>query len=218
MEHGTGQRRDVIGEQITGMVVTALRRIIRSSDIHSYFLVSNYGLTGPQLTVLRELSRTEGMSVGELTRAIHLSQATVTGILDRLEKRQMVRRQRSDRDKRRVLLELTPRAQEILSLAPPPLQENFTSEFSKLADWEQTQILSSLQRVVGMLEAKHLDATPILETGPIDASMAETKAFLGQPQEAEVARLSDDGGGAAPGASTPRAGKRAAQPESHKHR
>ena len=214
MESGRADRANAACQQVTELVVTALRRIIRSIDMHSRFLVSNYGLTGPQLMVLRELSQAEGMSIGELTKAIHLSQATVTGILDRLEGRQMVHRQRSDRDKRRVILSLTPRSHEILSLAPPPIQENFTFEFGKLADWEQTQILSSLQRVVGMLEAKHLDATPILTTGPIDASTEETEAFLGQPQEATLVRPLRDQGGSASGTDTPAAGRS----ESHKHR
>jgi len=209
---------NVPGQHVTELVVTALRRVIRSIDMHSRFLVSNYGLTGPQLTVLRELSRGEGMSIGELTRAIHLSQATVTGILDRLEKRNMVHRQRSDRDRRRVLLTLTPRAHEILSLAPPPIQENFTFEFGKLADWEQTQILSSLQRVVGMLEAKHLDATPILTTGPMDASTEETGAFLGQPQGVTTAGSVEDQTDPRSATDTPAAGRSAAQPESHRHR
>ena len=200
------------------MVMAALRRIIRSIDMHSRFLVSNYGLTGPQLAVLRQLSPAEGMSVGRLTRAIHLSQATVTGILDRLEKRHMVQRRRSDRDKRCVLVELTPGAQQILSLAPPPIHENFTLEFGKLEDWQQTQILSSLQRVVSMLEAEHLDATPILTAGLTDAGPEETEVFLGHSPKAASGCPSGDGQGLASAAEAPATGETAPLPESQKHR
>ena len=172
--------RPSIGDGITQMVVVALRRIIRAIDLRSRSLVTRYGLTGPQLTILKELSSHDGVSVGQLTRAIHLSQATVTGILDRLAKRELIRRQRSDQDKRRVQVWLTDAGKQMLIDAPPLLQEEFTDEFSKLEEWEQSQILSALQRVVSMMEAKHIDATPILTTGPVGATPERTKAFLDQ--------------------------------------
>lgn len=176
---------------LTDTVVAALRRIIRAIDLRSRHLVTQCGVTGPQLTVLKELSANSGCCVGELTRAIHVSQATATGILDRLVKRELVRRKRSDGDKRRVLVWLTPAGEQLLADAPPLLKEEFTAEFRKLADWEQTQILSSLQRVVVMMEAKGLDVTPMLTTGPIAASSERTKAFLGgTPQAAKPAESS----------------------------
>lgn len=176
-----------IATGVTEMVVVALRRIIRAIDLRSRYLVTRYGLTGPQLTVLRELSGNGGCCVSELTKAIHLSQATATGILDRLAKRRLVRRERSDQDKRRVLVWLTGAGEELLADAPPLLQEEFTAEFSKLRDWEQIQILSSLQRLVSMMEAKGIEATPILATGPITATSDDTKAFLGEkPKDTEA--------------------------------
>ena len=177
---------------MTEMVVVALRRIIRAIDLRSRFLVTRYGLTGPQLTVLRELSEHSGVSVGELTRTIHLSQATVTGILDRLAKRELIDRQRSDQDKRRVQVWLTDTGKQMLIDAPPLLQEEFTDEFSKLEDWEQSQILSTLQRVVSMMEAKHIDATPILTTGPVGATTEGTRAFLDQKPEGGVDESAGD--------------------------
>jgi len=171
-------------DETTEMVVMALRRIIRAIDLRSRYLVTHYGLTGPQLTVLKELSANGGCCVSELAKAIHLSQATATGILDRLEKRRLVRRKRSDEDRRRVLVWLTDTGEQLLVGAPPLLQEEFTGELNKLDDWEQTQILASLQRVVSMMEAKGLEATPILATGPITATSDRTRAFLGEKPEA----------------------------------
>jgi DNA-binding HxlR family transcriptional regulator len=116
--------------------------------------------------------------VNELARAVNLSQATVTGILDRLEKKRMVVRARSEVDRRKVLVSATPAAEDVLSGAPPLLQEHFTSAFDSLPDWEQTQILSSLQRIVALMEAGDLVAGPILTTGPLDASSEKTEEFL----------------------------------------
>lgn len=179
---------------IIEQVVLALRRIIRAIDLHSRYLAHHHGLTGPQLTILRTLSASRGTSVGDLARSIHLSQATVTGVLDRLEKHGLVRRVPCETDKRRVLVSLTPAAAEVLSQAPPLLQERFTQEMAKLENWEQTQILSSLQRVVAMMEAKDIEATPMLTTGPIDApaertsELADYGTSAGAPPPARAAQ------------------------------
>lgn len=162
MDRSGGHQEGLDEGDVTEQVVHALRRIIRAIDLHSRALVHRYGLTQPQLAVLKELHRHGGVSTGRLTRALHLSQATMSGILDRLARRSLIRRERSDEDKRRVLVFLTPAGGEMLSEAPPLLQENFIREFDKLADWEQTQILSSLQRVVAMMEKDRLRSAEML--------------------------------------------------------
>lgn len=162
-------------------VVGALRRIIRAVDLHSRVLVQRYRLTGPQLVVLKAISDGRPSSVGEIARTVHLSQATVSGILDRLESRGLVRRARSRDDRRRVVVSLSAAAEETLRSAPPLLQEHFTERFLELDEDEQHRILDSLQRVVSLMEARDLDATPILATGPISASLERTEAFLQGP-------------------------------------
>lgn len=163
---------------ITNEVMSALRRIIRAIDLHSRALVQRFGLTGPQLVVLKELLAEAPMPVNELASSVNLSQATVTGILDRLEKKGMIERARSTVDRRKVLVSATPTAAAALAGAPPLLQEHFTSSFVRLPDWQQSQILSSLQRIVALMEAGDVEAGPILTTGPLDASPETTEEFL----------------------------------------
>jgi DNA-binding MarR family transcriptional regulator len=162
----------------TQQVVSALRRIIRAIDLHSRSLVQQYGLTGPQLVVLKELVAGSPRSVSGLANAVNLSQATVTGILDRLERKAMVTRVRDAADRRKVLVTPTSAAVEVLAGAPPLLQEHFTAGFARLPDWQQTQILSSLQRIVALMEAGDVEAGPILTTGPLDATPERTEEFL----------------------------------------
>lgn len=152
---------------VTDEVMSALRRIIRAIDIHSRALMQRCGLTGPQLIVLSRLAGGPPRTVGDLARAISLSQATLTGILDRLEARGLVVRIRDTVDKRRVSVSLTESGQALLAEAPPLLQDAFTSGFEGLTDWEQHQILSSLQRIVALMEARDVEALPILATGPL---------------------------------------------------
>ena len=63
-----------------------LRKISQAVDLHSKFLNKNFGLTGPQLVMLQELSDGE-LTVSGLARRISLSQGTVTDIIHRLEKK-----------------------------------------------------------------------------------------------------------------------------------
>ena len=149
-------------------VLIALRRIIRATDLHSKYLAKNTGLTAPQMLLLQTL-RTKGEdTVGGLAKEMSLSQATVTTILDRLEKKALVIRERSTSDRRKVLVYLSDNALEILKDAPLPLQEQFTRQFSDLQNWEQLMIISSLSRIAQMMDAQHIDAAPVLDVGTLD--------------------------------------------------
>ncbi len=163
---------------ITDQVVAALRRIIRAIDLQSRALVQQCGLTGPQLQLLKELGRQDDRSLGEVARALHLSQATITGIVDRLEAKGLVARTRDPLDKRRIRVVLTEAARQLLESAPSVLQEHFTRALQGLAEWEQHQILASLQRVVALMEARELETSPFLATGPLDASSESLESFL----------------------------------------
>ena len=149
-------------------VLIALRRVIRATDLHSKYLAKTTGLTAPQILLLQTLRDKGQITIGELAQELSLSQATVTTILDRLEKRQLIYRQRSDSDKRKVHAFLTEQARETLKNAPIPLQEQFTRQFSALQDWEQTMIISSLKRVAQMMDAQDIDASPVLDVGVLD--------------------------------------------------
>ena len=159
-------------------VLRTLRRIIRAVDLHSKSLAVRYGLTGPQLIILRELDGENGISVGDVANRVSLSPATVTDILDRLEKRCLVERQRSTLDRRRVLVKVTPEGTRMLKLVPTLLQERFEEGFGAIEAWEQTMILASLQRVASLMEAGRIDSSPVLVSGPLGATAEQTVEFL----------------------------------------
>ena len=146
-------------------VLVALRRVIRATDLHSKHLAKTIGLTAPQILLLQTIHDKGEVTIGELASKISLSQATVTTILDRLERRNLVYRARSKEDKRKVHAYLTELGLDTLKDAPIPLQEQFTDQFSVLQEWEQTMIISSLQRIAQMMDAQDIDASPVLDVG-----------------------------------------------------
>lgn len=76
-------------------VLTALRRIIRAIDLHSRQLTKETSLTGPQLMLMRAIAEHPGDTTRSIAKVVNLSQATVTSIIDRLEAKGLVFRQRS---------------------------------------------------------------------------------------------------------------------------
>ena len=149
-------------------VLVALRRVMRATDLHSRELVRTTGLTAPQLLLLQTIEALGRVGVGELALDMSLSQATVTSILDRLEDRGYLVREKSGPDKRKVFTVLTDKGLAAIKDAPVPLQDSFVAQFRNLASWEQHQIIAALERVATMMDAQDLDASPVLDTGALD--------------------------------------------------
>ncbi|WP_339727451.1 MarR family transcriptional regulator [uncultured Gimesia sp.] len=166
---------------IEDQVLVALRRITRAIDLHSRGLMQEIGLTAPQLASLQTIARMQPITVGALAKSIHLSQATMTGILSRLEARNLVSRSRRGTDKRTVVVELTEEGRAVLKNAPSLLQDRFRRELLRLQEWEQTQMLSTLQRIAYMMDAEDLDASPVLSAGEVTPTTEEENtAYLNE--------------------------------------
>ncbi|MBU2893338.1 MarR family transcriptional regulator [Colwellia sp. D2M02] len=154
---------------------TSLRKIIRAIDLRSKKLSKEAGITGPQLLILQELARVKGITAKDVSANINLSQATVTSILDRLEGKLFIKRVRSESDRRRVALFLTPEGMSALISAPQPIEDSFIEKFSALKEWEQSQLLSSVERIAHMMDASEIDAAPVLNIGELTTSVQSEK-------------------------------------------
>lgn len=153
-------------------ILAAIRRIIRAIDLQSRRLAEEFGLTGPQLVTLQAAAELGPISASALARAVHLSKPTLTGILDRLERRGMIVRLRDELDRRSWSVSVTDAGRKTLQQTPSLLQVRFGSELARLEQWEQTMILATLQRIATMMEADDLEAAPVLVTGSVEASGA----------------------------------------------
>lgn len=155
------QQADALAESI----LRSLRRIIRAIDQHSRRLSRKFNLTVPQLVCLRQLIVSGPSTPGNLASKVYLSQATVTGILDRLEARDLIRRARTDPDRRRVTVSLTDSGRRLVREMPWPLQERFATRLAAMAPEEQEEIDQVLKEIVDMMEAREIDAWPIVGAG-----------------------------------------------------
>src|SRR5579872_3390690 len=130
-----------------------LRHIMRAMDIYSRELSNTHGLTGPQMLCLRQIAEHGALTTGALARGMALSPATLTGILDRLEIRGLIGRERRPEDKRRVLVSLTAMGREMAGELPSPLQARFGAKLEALNAQERSAIRSALRSLVQMMES-----------------------------------------------------------------
>ena len=85
--------------------------------------------------------------------------STVTGVVDRLEQKGLVRRIRNSPDRRVITIELTELGIRLAENAPPPIQQKIIDGLKKLSGTEIDEIADSLSRLTGMLDVQDLEVT-----------------------------------------------------------
>jgi DNA-binding MarR family transcriptional regulator len=156
---------DIFFETCGLRVLMALRRMIRAVDIYSRKLNNEFKITVPQLICLYSIGQEDGMILSTLAKQVNLGVSTVNGIVDRLEDKGLLKRTRSEKDRRRVLLNITQQGRDVAKSAPALLQDRLAVSLRQLPDLEQAAIALSLERVVELMEAEHLETSPNLIPG-----------------------------------------------------
>jgi DNA-binding MarR family transcriptional regulator len=149
-------------------ILRALRRIIHRVDQYSRQLAAASQITAPQLICLMEIANHGPITGTAICRGVHLSPSTVVGIIDRLEEKGWVTRERASGDRRLVQVMVTAQGRKVLDQAPSPLQQSLADALNALPELEQATIALSLERIVALMEAQEIDAAPILTSGPIN--------------------------------------------------
>ena len=158
-------------EQVSMQIIMRLRQIIQEMSKHSKLLLENYKISAPQLICLNEVFQHGPISIGALTKIVFLNNSTVTGIIDRLEQRELVRRVRISKDRRQVHIEITEQGIEFIKKAPKPIQDQFMDRLTALDEEKIALILWSLEMLVDMLGSKKI--TMEIPTPPIHITPPE---------------------------------------------
>lgn len=147
----------------TDMSLIAIRRIMRATELHGRELARAAGLTAVQVRVLQIIAETGSSTPKAIATRMGVSQATVTALVDRLTRKGLVHRRRSETDRRQTNLMLSPDGVGALDRAPDALQQRYVRRFEALPVWEQSMIVAALDRVAALLDAETLDASPVLD-------------------------------------------------------
>lgn len=147
----------------------ALRRILRATELYGRDLARARGLTAVQLRVLQIVGETGSKTPTEISQRMGVSQATMTALIDKLVAKSLVSRQRSETDRRQTNVVITETGRTAVIEAPDPLQQRYVKKFEAMASWEQAMVVAVLERVAEMLDAREIDASPVLDIGDINA-------------------------------------------------
>jgi DNA-binding MarR family transcriptional regulator len=135
-------------------ILMDLRRITRAIDLNSKKLSSETSLTAPQVVSLIAVYHHGALTLAEIAEQVHLSSSTMVGIIDRLEAKNLVIRERSKTDRRQVLIRITDEGQKMAKKSPLPLQEELIKSLSKLPEAQQRNLAKALELLVKMLDFK----------------------------------------------------------------
>lgn len=110
------------------------------------------GITFPQSMVIHALIENSEMKITDLSNKIDLSNSTISGIIDRLEKQQLVVRTRSDEDRRTVYVKVTPKVEEFHRGIHQKVEESFNDLLSKGTPEEIDKIIVGLDTLKRILK------------------------------------------------------------------
>jgi MarR family 2-MHQ and catechol resistance regulon transcriptional repressor len=122
-----------------------------TARIHGH--LADAGLTVSQFGVLEALYHLGPLSQGELAKKILKSSGNITMVIDNLEKRGLVNRERNQEDRRVYVVRLTVEGRRLIGSIFPRHAAKIVEEMKALTRTEQEE-LSRLCRKVGLKEEK----------------------------------------------------------------
>ena len=129
-------------DEIANNIVQDLRVVVRTIQAHSRWIEKQSGVSGVQLWAMWQLFESPGQKVSELSKALSIHQSTASNMLDKLEEKSLIRRDRSGPDQRVVQLFLTQKGTDLLSVAPRPAQGAVQDALKRMSD-KELQILKT---------------------------------------------------------------------------
>lgn len=148
----------------TADILIKIRKIVRSVDIESKKIQKEYGVSIPQVLCLNFLHESPNYqsTQGEIRNFLNLNSSTVSGIINRLEKKGLLARLPKSGDKRVVNIALTSAGDKLLGSIPSLLHEQLSEKLQKLDDIEIKKVEDSLNTLVKLLEIEQVEASPLI--------------------------------------------------------
>lgn len=109
------------------------------------------GVTGSQLWILQEVAKTPDIGVSELADRLSIHQSTGSQLVEKLVGRNLIIKERSKEDQRRVGLRVTEDASRLLTNAPGPAEGILPEALQALPESALVALNNSLVEVIGQL-------------------------------------------------------------------
>ena len=140
--------------------LSALRELVscyQAFERYSAHHIQRLGLTPPQFDVVATLGNTVGMTFRELGERTLITKGTLTGVVDRLELKEIVTRKGSPDDGRSTLVSLTRKGEKVFDQAFPAHVEHLRGAFGKVCSKELSTLEQGLRTLNAALSAANND-------------------------------------------------------------
>ena len=148
----------------TTEILIKIRKIVRSIDIESKKIQKEHGVSIPQVLCLTYLHDSPNYQAtqADLRRFLNLNPSTVSGIIDRLEKKGYLARLPKLGDKRVVNIALTSSGDRLLKKIPSLLHVQLAEKLQQLSENELNDVERGLNTLVTILEIDKEEASPMI--------------------------------------------------------
>jgi DNA-binding MarR family transcriptional regulator len=140
-------------------IIYSIRRLMQAGELYTKELNKIYNVSSAQLNCLLALYENGPLSPSQIAKQILVNSSTVTGIIDRLEQKGLVRRLRISQDRRVITIELTKNGKVLAENAPPPVQQKIIDGLNKLSEDQIEQTAAILLKLTDMLDVQDLEVT-----------------------------------------------------------
>ena len=138
-------------------IIFLIRKLMHGAEMYTKELNKKYSITSAQLNCLSALYENGPLPPSQIAKHMMVKSSTVTGVIDRLEKKRLVTRQRNSPDRRIINIQLTPDGKKLAKIAPPPIQQRVVDGLQQLSSRELDQIIFSLAKLTKMLDLQDLE-------------------------------------------------------------
>jgi len=145
-------------------ILIKLRRIVRSINLESKRVDKELGVSIPQLLCLQFLAEQDEFrtNASKLKGFLNLNASTITGIISRLEKKNLVVKLPKTIDKRITLISLTAKGMELIQNAPITFQQKLSEKLQELPPEKLKTIVEGIDLLAELMEFDEIDASPII--------------------------------------------------------
>ncbi len=141
----------------TKEIIYPIRRLMQGAERYTKEIHKKYSVSAAQVNCLLALYENGPLPPSQIAKIILVNSSTVTGIIDRLETKGLVKRERISKDRRVITIQLTEEGKKLAANAPPPIQQKIISGLEKLTDQEIDQIIDALNILTAMLDVQDLE-------------------------------------------------------------
>jgi DNA-binding MarR family transcriptional regulator len=148
----------------TTEVLIKIRQIVRSINLESKKIQKEYGVSIPQVLCLNYLRESPNFqsTQGEIRKFLNLNSSTVSGIINRLEKKGYLARLPKSGDRRMVNIALTTSGDKLLQKIPSLLHEHLSENLQQLDEQQLNTVKASLDTLVSLLDIRSVAASPLI--------------------------------------------------------